>query len=117
MLPCYGASDNCSLNVQPQYNPTHPAAGRQSVAKTTPTPETRSRYIPSSIRKIVWSRAKGRCQYPQCHSTYLLEIEHQVPFAKGGTHSPDNLVLYCRTHNALALKQEFGMRSLKRAKT
>jgi hypothetical protein len=97
-----------SSNTQTQYRPTNPAVAKQRVAPSEAS-RPRSRAIPAQTRKLVWSRANGKCQYPGCSSTYLLEVEHQIPFAKGGTHEPDNLMLYCRMHNVLALKREFGI--------
>jgi hypothetical protein len=99
------------LDAQTQYSPTYPTAGKQSVVAARETHQPPSRYIPAAIRKLVWSRANGKCQYPGCLSTYLLEIEHRVPFAKGGTHHPENLALFCRSHNVLAMKREFEFRT------
>jgi hypothetical protein len=92
---------------QVDYKGINPAAGFSSGEPANHSNPFRSRYIPVQTRRLVWARASGRCQYPKCGSTYLLEIEHHKPFAKGGTHVPNNLALYCRTHNVLAAKREF----------
>jgi hypothetical protein len=97
--------------TQTQYQPSYPVAVKQDVMNVA---ESRSRSIPAATRKLVWSQAQGQCQYPGCGSTYQLEIEHKVPFAKGGTHELQNLTLYCRTHNQLMLRRHFGLRHQKR---
>jgi hypothetical protein len=81
----------------------------------TPDPSTpRSRYIPSEIRKAVWKVYKGQCGYrapdtgQRCQTRHHLEIEHIKPYAKGGEHTLDNLMLLCRGHNQLMAKRHFG---------
>lgn len=73
----------------------------------------RSRHIPQEIRDEVFVRAGGRCAFigddgKRCDSTWNLEIDHIIPFAKGGGNTPDNLRLLCAKHNKLAAEQEFG---------
>jgi hypothetical protein len=70
----------------------------------------RSRYIPSSIRRAVYQRARGGCEYVdqgvRCKSRYQLEIDHcKVPFALGGTHELDNLRIVCSRHNSYFASQ------------
>ena len=67
---------------------------------------SRSRYIPTSIRKQVWQRDGGKCSYvdPQsrkrCEADYFLQIDHIHPFAKGGlSTNPQNLRILCANHN------------------
>ncbi len=61
------------------------------------------RYIPRAIRREVWQKAQGRCEFThanhRCNSTRSLTIEHVIPFFHGGTHDPANLKLYCWSHN------------------
>ena len=55
-------------------------------------------YISPTIRKIVFERANGYCEYCQCPSDFSTEpfsIEHIIPKSKNGTDSPDNLALAC----------------------
>lgn len=79
---------------------------RTKVISITPAPEWKqTRHIPHTLRQQVWLRDQGRCQYQDkqtgktCHSQYLLEIDHALPYSLGGTHTLDNLRLHCRTHN------------------
>lgn len=87
-------------------------------ALPTPAPEsrarkTRSRYIPASIKRAVWSRDRGSCRFvgvngERCGSKHFLQIDHIQPFALEGESSTDNLQLLCFTHNQMRAKQEFA---------
>jgi hypothetical protein len=74
----------------------------------------KSRYIPAKIRAHIWRRDENCCQYAdpltnrKCLSRYGLQIDHIIPFAKGGTADPDNLRLLCRAHNQLLAIQNFS---------
>ncbi len=59
-----------------------------------------SRKIPAAIKKQVWARAQGKCQYPKCSSQHFLQIHHRTPYALGGTHTAANLKLLCHAHHA-----------------
>ena len=69
--------------------------------------------IPKALCHQVWLRDQGRCTHKLgagglCGSRHRIEIDHQVPWAKGGPHTLDNLALKCRPHNQLAAEQAFG---------
>ena len=86
--------DNTVLAVQ------NPAAGLASVAAV---PGLRTG-LPSSLRREVWSRAGGRCEFhtpdhKRCFSRFALEIDHILPVFQGGSGGLDNLRLVCRIHN------------------
>jgi hypothetical protein len=71
--------------------------------------------IPAAVRRAVWARDGGRCCWPldgggTCGSTHRLELDHVVPWAKGGDDSIANLRLACSRHNALGARREFGAR-------
>ncbi len=76
--------------------------------------KSHTRYIPAELRRGVWSRDAGCCQYisaqtgKKCASSYGLEIHHKHAFAKGGEHSLENLMLHCFAHNQLEAVEEFG---------
>jgi len=82
--------------------------------RTTPArPSGRPRHIPAEVKRAVWARDAGRCQWPVesggiCGSTRLLELDHVVPVARGGTSSVENLRVVCRCHNRLAATRIFG---------
>lgn len=57
----------------------------------------RSRYIAAATKREVWLKAEGKCQ--NCRSTFGLEYDHVLPFAKGGVSEVENLRLLCRNCN------------------
>ena len=68
------------------------------------SPRRRSRHIPARVRDAVFARDGGRCTYVgddgvPCRSTRHLQIDHIVPFSRGGDHSIENLRLLCGQHN------------------
>ncbi|HUW15223.1 MAG TPA: HNH endonuclease, partial [Anaerolineae bacterium] len=48
--------------------------------------------------RLVWERDGRECAY--CGSTENLTLDHIVPLAKGGAHSPDNLCVLCKSCNS-----------------
>lgn len=61
-------------------------------------------YLPRSLKRRVWIRAQGKCEYVGggarvCGSAHQLEMDHRTPLAKGGANTVDNLRLLCRIHN------------------
>ncbi|MFH1017012.1 MAG: HNH endonuclease signature motif containing protein, partial [Pseudomonadota bacterium] len=64
-----------------------------------------TRYIPAEVKREVWKRSEGRCEYvdPQtgrrCESQYLLQYDHMGPFCTGGASDEDNIRHLCRAHN------------------
>lgn len=55
-------------------------------------------YIPSSLRRLVSSRAQGCCEYCLLaaeDAEFPHEIDHQVPIIHGGKSESDNLVFAC----------------------
>ncbi len=72
-----------------------------------------SRHIPNHIRKEIWQRDQGKCTYTNpltnktCDSTHLIQLEHILPFAKGGAHTLQNLTLHCANHNQFNMREKF----------
>ncbi len=64
-----------------------------------------SRRVPARLKRAVYLRDQGRCQYRdpksqrQCEATHYLEYDHVYPHAKGGLTKLENLQLLCRAHN------------------
>ena len=72
-----------------------------------------SRAIPAAVKRKVWLRDVGRCQWPQesggiCGSTLRVEFDHSIAWARAGPTTAKNLRLLCRMHNDLAARQTFG---------
>ena len=72
-----------------------------------------SRYIPQRVKDEVYLRDKGRCTYRspdgrRCGSKRDLQVDHIVPFARGGDDSPSNLRLLCGKHNRLEAERVYG---------
>jgi len=62
------------------------------------------RTIPAAVRREVWRRAGGRCEWQlheggACGSTLRLEFAHVTPRARGGPATSENLKLHCRARN------------------
>jgi 5-methylcytosine-specific restriction endonuclease McrA len=72
-----------------------------------------SRRIPPAVRDQVYARDKGRCSFigangKRCGSKWDLELDHVVPFARGGDNSPGNLRFLCRKHNMHEAERAYG---------
>jgi hypothetical protein len=66
--------------------------------------EVKSRHIPAVIKRKVWRRDEGRCQYRSpgghpCNEQHGLQLDHIKPFAQGGATTEENLRLLCGAHN------------------
>ena len=78
-----------------------PPRTRTSAAKTGVT----GRAIPAAVKREVWRRDRGRCRYVdrasgrRCGSQHLLQIDHVVPYARGGAAELNNLRLLCAAHH------------------
>ena len=81
--------------------PAAPPRTRTSAAKTGVS----GRAIPAAVKREVWRRDRGRCRYVdrtsgrRCGSQHLLQIDHVVPYARGGAAEPNNLRLLCAAHH------------------
>jgi hypothetical protein len=87
-----------------------PIAGPIADQKIISRNEMRSRYIQQNIKREVWFRAQGKCE--NCQSTFALEYDHIVPFAKGGLTSKENLRLLCRNCNQRKAIEHYGLRKV-----
>ena len=54
-------------------------------------------YIPRDVVGFVYMRDGGRCR--ECGCTKNLQLDHIVPFSKGGSSEPENLQLLCKECN------------------
>ena len=92
--------------TKPEINPENGAAVKSSV-RTSAGKVTPSRYIPAEVKRVVWSKSEGKCV--NCKSTYALEYDHVIPFAKGGSTTVQNLRLLCRNCNHRHAIERYGM--------
>ena len=82
-----------------------------------------SRYIPAAVRREVWARDGGACQYVdrqsgrQCRARFRVQLDHIQPFAKGGPSTADNLRCACRAHNQWLAEQAYGRRKMSESRT
>jgi HNH endonuclease len=66
--------------------------------ETAVTFQTKRRIrLSNAVMAEVWIRDGGRCV--QCGSQEDLEFDHVIPFSKGGSSTPENLRILCRSCN------------------
>jgi hypothetical protein len=97
------------------------AAATDKPRRTAKGAKESSRAIPARTRREVFERDEGRCTYAdgegrRCGSTWRVEFHHRVPYARGGTHDPDNVELRCRAHNQYEAELDFGVRFMEARK-
>ncbi len=93
--------------------PEAPEPGPANAATDRGRRDPKARYIPADVRRAVWLRDGGRCQFPLasggvCGSTHRLEIDHIRPVALGGESTVEGCRLLCKPHNDLAAREAFG---------
>ncbi len=76
-------------------------------------PPAKSDHVPAHVKRAVWIRDGGRCQWPVegggiCGSTLRVELDHVVPRARGGPSTVDNGRLLCAVHNQYVARSAFG---------
>ena len=86
---------------------------KQSDKPETGSNQPQSRHIPAKLRDQVFIRDQGCCSYVspagvRCGSRHNLQIDHMIPFARGGNHELANLRLSCSIHNRYFAQQAFG---------
>lgn len=87
---------------------------RSQIASAENKPKSKSRYVSKMTVRKVKERDQNQCQYvdpeskQQCSAQNHLQIEHKIPFAKGGSSDLQNLELLCPAHNRLRAAQQFG---------
>jgi hypothetical protein len=79
----------------------------------TPRPSLDPDRVPAYVRRSVWKRDGGRCQWRMangqiCGSTHRLQLDHVIPRAAGGPSTVENCRILCDFHNDLAARRFFG---------
>jgi 5-methylcytosine-specific restriction endonuclease McrA len=82
-------------------------------AEATPAVDDMSRHVPQDVRREVFERDGMQCTYVDAHGRRcacraFLELDHVIPFARGGKPTVDNLRVRCRPHNLWYAEQTFG---------
>ena len=113
--PIGGASECLAAEVGPAV-PARKAA--QEPARSTARKQARPP-VPAAVRREVWERDGGRCTFTgpggrRCGSRWKLELDHVVPFARGGDFTTGNLTLRCREHNLFHAQACFGREHMAR---
>lgn len=85
----------------------------------TPPVSPGSDHIPAEIRRAVWERDQGCCQWKiagggMCCSRYRLQYDHIHPRAKGGETTIANVRILCQRHNLLAARLAYGEKLMRR---
>lgn len=77
-----------------------------------------TRHISEAVKHKVLNRDQRFCTYQNpktgkiCGSTFRLQLDHRVPFGKGGSHQLENLRLLCQNHNLFMAEQAYGKRKM-----
>jgi 5-methylcytosine-specific restriction endonuclease McrA len=80
-----------------------------------PAAKEKSRYIPKALKRKLFTRAGQQCEYQspitklRCTEKSQLQIQHHIPFAKGGLNTIENLAIYCQAHNLYAAIKDFPL--------
>ncbi len=94
--------DQAHRKIQKQQN-----EAQKTNIPTSASEVGKSRFIPAPIKRAVWNRDRGCCQYlnpisqKKCESKYQVQFDHILRFRYGGTASTENLRLLCARHNRL----------------
>jgi hypothetical protein len=88
-------------------------ANKEPANKEPAKPAKRSRHIPNSVKREVFARDGGQCTFVsadgrRCSERGGLQYHHEIPYAKGGANTADNIRLACRCHNALHARLDYG---------
>ncbi len=101
-----------ALESSPPGSAGSSTTGFATYSESSDPPAPRTRYISAPLRRLVYARARGQCEFgrpgERCESRHALEVHHLTPFARGGLHTAENLILACRIHNAAEGRWEFG---------
>jgi 5-methylcytosine-specific restriction endonuclease McrA len=68
---------------------------------------------PAPVRRVVRQRDGSQCTFVnrtggRCTERRGLEFHHRHPYGRGGVHTPENVCLMCREHNAYLAELEYG---------
>ena len=87
---------------------TQKSSREKSDPPVAPMANAHERHIPAPLKREVWQDEK--CE--NCGGKFALEIDHRIPFAKGGPTSSENLRLLCKSCNQRAAIATFGEKKM-----
>jgi hypothetical protein len=98
---------------------TNATSSHTTSSDATSTSKPNSRYIPRAIKRRVYVRDKGQCRFvsptgERCCARSRLEFQHVEAFGFGGPPTEQNIVLFCRAHNALMAERDFSREHIQR---
>jgi hypothetical protein len=95
----------CKLGLK-EFDPTLKIAAPRLNSKTDSTrPNSKAEQS-----RQTWRKANNKCT--NCGSYYAMQEDHQIPKAKGGDNSPENMRLLCRNCNQRAAIEHFGIKKM-----
>ena len=86
----------------------------EAKSETANKPAFNSRFISIDLKRFLFARSKGRCEYRdprtkiRCQSTFRLQIDHVLALALGGKTEAFNLRHLCSAHN-LRMASQAGL--------
>lgn len=86
---------------------------RPAPVPTAAAEEADPRHVPAAVRREVFLRDEGKCQWPMagggiCGSTHRVEFDHIVPVGRGGKATASGGRVLCAFHNQLAAREVYG---------
>jgi 5-methylcytosine-specific restriction endonuclease McrA len=96
-----------------------PRRSSAATATATSISKPNSRHIPNATKRRVYVRDKGQCRFvsptgERCCARGRLEFHHIQAFGFGGRPTEQNVVLFCRAHNALMAERDFSREHIQR---
>ncbi len=103
--PAESANAERSANPESDTRVPHSVPTQEAAASHRRSTPNFNRRPSRPLRRSIWRRDQV-CQYVDpitgrpCTSQFKLELDHHLPFSKGGSTTAENLRLLCRAHNA-----------------
>ncbi len=110
LTPAQGDELSCGASIRPVGH-DHPRYGTGPQLGPTLWWGRKRRMPGAALTRLIAMR-DVTCQAPGCERTHHLHIHHVIPWSKGGTTDPDNLILLCGYHHRALHDGDFGIAAL-----